>query len=150
MRFIDCTCGSMDFELTAKKKMVCKNCGRNFNPFTSEHIKVMKEDKFHYFWAIITPHVVERLESRLLDANVEDVITIAKEIEKVSKKKKYYFTHWAGHKLFWIYKYNYKKKRLEMEFITVAPIGSKDKLMLPNGYIVKNTQYVKVDFDGKE
>ena len=70
-------------------------------------------------------------------------------LQKYSKKKKYYFTHWEGHKLFWIYKYNYKKKRLEMEFITVTPIGSKDKLVLPNGYVVKNTEFVKVNFDGK-
>jgi hypothetical protein len=35
-----------------------------------------------------------------------------------------------------------------MEFITVTPIGNKDKLVLPNGYVVKNTEFVKVNFDG--
>jgi len=149
MRFIDCTCGCRDFDLTAKGNMVCKNCGKDFNPFEAEHVKVVKEDGFHFFWAIITPHFSERLERRVPGKTTDDIIEAAKEIEKISKKKKYYFTHWEGHKLFWIYKYNYKKKRLEMEFITVTPIGNKDKLVLPNGYVVKNTEFVKVNFDGK-
>jgi len=139
----------MDFDLTVASKMVCKNCGKDFNPFQAEHIKVMKEDNFHYFWAIITPHFIERLEDRVPDKEIDDVIKIAKEIEKVSKKKKYYFTHWAGHKLFWIYKYNYKKKRLEMEFITVVPIGSREKLVLPNGFVVKHTEFVEVKQNGE-
>jgi|TARA_R100000084_G_C4650225_1_gene149198 hypothetical protein len=148
MRFIDCTCGSMDFDLDIRRGMVCKHCGRDFNPFSGEHIKIMKDDNFHYFWLIITPHFQERFEDRVSHLEIEELVEATKEIEKVTKKKKYCFTIWNDYKVHWIYKYNYKKKRLEMEFITIYPASKREKVRLKNGYVIKNSEFVKVDFDG--
>jgi hypothetical protein len=71
MRFNDCRCGNDKFEMKGNGKMACTACGKNFNPFSAIHEKVIKEDGFHFFWAIFTPHFIERLEERVPDAEGE-------------------------------------------------------------------------------
>jgi hypothetical protein len=127
-------------------KMACTACGKNFNPFSAIHEKVIKEDGFHFFWAIFTPHFIERLEERVPDAEVEDVLEIAGAIEKVAKRKKFQCTRWRGKHIIWKYKFNERRKRLELEFISIVPLG-KFNVRLHTGYYVKDVEYVEVDIN---
>ena len=144
MRFSDCRCGSNNFELMRSGKMQCQNCGKHFNPFSAIHEKVIKEDGFHFFWAIFTPHFIERLEERVPDAEVEDVLKIAANIEKVAKRKRFQCTRWRDKHIIWKYKFNERRKRLELEFISIVPLG-KFNVRLHTGYFVKDVEYVEVD-----
>jgi hypothetical protein len=146
MRFNDCRCGNDKFEMKGNGKMACTACGKNFNPFSAIHEKVIKEDGFHFFWAIFTPHFIERLEERVPDAEVEDVLEIAGAIEKVAKRKKFQCTRWRGKHIIWKYKFNERRKRLELEFISIVPLG-KFNVRLHTGYYVKDVEYVEVDIN---
>ena len=152
MIFNDCKCGNKNFEIERNGKLKCTACGAWFNPFSAIHHKVIKEDGFHYFWAIVTPHFIERLEERLPEKEVEDVLAVAANIEKVAKRKRFQCTRWNDRHIIWKYKYNERRRRLELEFISLVPLGNKEyngniNIRLPNGYYVKDVEYVEVDFN---
>jgi len=149
MKFNDCRCGNNNFELTMKRKLQCTECGKDFNPFDAEMYKVMKDDNFHYFWAVFTPHFVERLEERVSGSEVEDVLKIAKFIEAKAKRNKFQCTKWKNKNIIWKYKYNEQRKRLELEFVSIVP-SNKRATRLANGYYVKDVQYVDVSFKEEE
>jgi len=144
MKFSDCKCGCNKFNLNMKGKMICQACGAEFKPFEAEMHKVIKDDGFHYFWAVFTPHFMERLSERIPDAEVEDVLKIASAIEKKAKRKKFQCTRWQDRHIIWKYRYNEKRKRLELEFISVIPVN-KFTTRLDNGYFVKDIQYVEIE-----
>jgi len=146
MRFSDCKCGCSDFFLTRKGKMECQDCGKWVNPFSAEHHKVIKEDGFHYFWAILTPHFIERLEDRVPDVDTKEVVNIAKHIEKAAKRNKFQCTRWKDKHIIWKYRFNERKKRLELEFISIVPLG-KFNFKMHTGYYVKDVEYVEVNFN---
>jgi|TARA_R110000824_G_scaffold35901_13_gene111999 hypothetical protein len=148
MRFIDCICGGTKYELLRNGKLECQHCGKWVNPFSGEHHKVIKDDGFHFFWSILTPHFIERMEHRVPEADTDDIVKASFHIEKVAKRNKFQCTKWNNHHLIWKYRFNERKKRLEMEFISVVPLG-KFSTRLPNGYVIKNMEYVEVDFNGK-
>tara|TARA_R110002020_G_scaffold180072_3_gene374012 strand:- start:4516 stop:4980 length:465 start_codon:yes stop_codon:yes gene_type:complete len=153
MRYNDCKCGNDNFELERNGKLRCIKCNAWFNPFSAEHHKVIKEDGFHYFWAIFTPHFVERLDERLPGIDTEELLPVALAIEKKAKRKKFQCTRWKNKHLIWKYKYNERRRRLELEFVSVVPLGKneygKDKInvRLHTGYYVKDVEYVEVNFN---
>jgi hypothetical protein len=152
MRFNDCKCGNKNFEIERNGKLRCTSCNAWFNPFSAEHFKVIKEDGFHYFWAIFTPHFIERLEERLPGTETEDVLAIAAAIEKKAKRKKFQCTRWKDKHIIWMYKFNERRKRLELEFISIVPLGKKEykgkiNVRLHTGYYVKDVEYVEIKID---
>jgi len=140
MRFENCKCGNGNFEVNRKGKMECIQCGRWFNPFSSIHSKVIKENGRHYFWVIATPHFLERLEERLPDIDTQDYLDACLKIEKQATMKKTQGTKWNGYHIYWHYKFNPRRKRLEMELISLT-----DPRFFQTRYH-KKVEFVKVNF----
>ena len=120
MRFTKCKCGNDNFEMTRNGKMECTKCGKWFNPFSSIHHKVIKENGKHYFWVIVTPHFLERMEQKLPVVELEELYSDCLKIEKQATMKKTQGTKWKGFHIYWKYKFNPKRKRLEMELISLT------------------------------
>jgi len=145
MKFSDCKCGSNKFNLNMKGKLICQACGAEFKPFGAEHHKVIKPDGFHFFWAVFTPHFIERLMERVPDADIEDVLKVAAHIERKAKRNKFQCTRWRNKHIIWKYRYNERRKRLELEFVSIVPMN-KFTAVLDNGFYIKDVQFVEIDF----
>jgi hypothetical protein len=121
--------------------MECVDCGKWFNPFSAVHTKIMKPNGKHYFWVIATPHFLERLEERLPEIEDDAYLKAAERIEKVATMKKTQGTKWNGLHIYWRYFFNPKRKRLELEFISLTP---------PKYFTTKyhkNVEFITVDFE---
>jgi len=120
MRWNTCKCGSNKFNLNRKGKLECQKCGNWVNPFSAEHHKVMKENGKHYFWVIATPHFLERMAERMPDLDEKDYLEACLHIEKKAVMKRTQGTKWNGQHIYWRYFFNNKRKRLEMELISLT------------------------------
>jgi len=122
MRFTNCKCGSTNFEITRNGKMECVECGNWFNPFSAQHHKVMKPNGKHYFWVVLTPHFIERFEENFMDKDIEieSLVADSLAIEKAATMKRTQGTKWNDKHIYWRYFFNPKRKRLEMEFISLT------------------------------
>ena len=86
------------------------------------------------------------MEDSVPEAETDDIVKASLQIEKVAKRNKFQCTNWKDHHLIWKYRFNERKKRLEMEFISVVPLG-KFTTRLHNGYVIKDMEYVEVEFN---
>ena len=122
MRFTNCKCGSTNFEITRNGKMECVECGNWFNQFSAQHHKVMKPNGKHFFWVILTPHFIERFEENFMDKDIEieSLVADSLAIEKAATMKRTQGTRWNDKHIYWRYFFNPKRKRLEMEFISLT------------------------------
>ncbi len=115
-----CKCGNNNFELMMNAKLQCTNCGKYWNPFSAQEHKVMEKDGFHYFWVVMRSHFLDRWDLQLPDLEEEELLKDCIALKNVSKQNKAYFTPYHGGHLFWKFKFNNKKRRLELELITVT------------------------------
>ena len=140
MRFTSCKCGSTEFEMTRNGKMECVKCGNWFSPFSSQEYKVMKPNGKHYFYVVFTPHFIDRFESNFAHKNItmDDLVKDALAIEKAATMKRTQGTKWNNKHIYWRYFFNPKRKRLEMEFLSLT-----DTKYLTTKYH-KKVEFVKV------
>ena len=120
MRYTKCKCGCENFEIKFGK-IECKNCGKWANPFSAIYRKLVKPNGRHYFWVVLTPHFIERLEERLPEVDIEDFIQECYAIEKACTIDKSQGTKYNGKHIYWKFKFNHRRKRLELEMISLTP-----------------------------
>ena len=120
MRWNTCKCGCNKFNITRNHKMECQECGKWVNLFSAEHHKVMKPNGKHYFWVVATPHFLERMAERMPEVEDKDLLEAAMHIEKKATMKRTQGTKWNGQHIYWRYFFNGKRKRLELELISLT------------------------------
>ena len=82
---------------------------------------MFKPNGRHYFWVVLTPHFIERMEERLPDVEVEDFIKECHAIEKACTIDKAQGTKYKGKHIYWKFRFNHMRKRLELELISLTP-----------------------------
>jgi hypothetical protein len=115
--------------------------------YSSEEHKVMKPNGKHFFWVVLTPKFIERME-RYYPKMLDDEL-----LDSCAKIEKFYNgvwpkvrvptqgTKWNNHHLYWRYKFNPQKKRVEL---IMFDITKTDRLQSKKN---EEVEFVKVNFE---
>jgi len=143
-----CKCGNDNF-LLEWGNLICSECrARKFITYSSEEHKVMKPNGKHFFWVILTPKFMERMERYFPNVLDEELLQACSDIEKfyggVWPKVRVvtHGTRWNDYNIYWKFKYNPGKKRVELIMFNVTKL---DRLFDKK---LEDAEFVKVIFNG--
>jgi hypothetical protein len=122
-------------------KLECQKCGSWVNPFGSQEHKVMKPNGKHWFWVIIPTHFLNKWDKFLPKIEEEDLLKDTLVLEKQSEQKKVYCAKYHGSNIFWRLRFNYVKKRIELELLDLT-----SQKQITTRYH-KNVEVIKVDWN---
>ena len=142
-----CKCGNENFFLEWGN-LICSKCkARKFITYSSEEHKVMKPNGKHFFWVVLTPKFMERMERYFPDVMEEELLQACSDIEKFYKGEwpKVRVTtngaRWKDYNIYWKYKFNPQKKRVELIMFSITEL---DRLTSKRN---EKVEFVKVSFN---
>lgn len=142
-----CKCGNDNF-LLEWGNLICSACNaRKYVNYSSEEHKVMKPNGKHFFWVILTPKFMERMEMYYPEVTDKELLNACSKIEKFYNgvwpkvRVPAHGAKWKNHHIYWRYKFNPQKKRVEL---IMFDITKTDRLQSKKNVEV---EFVKVIFN---
>ena len=115
-----CKCGNENFILEWGN-LICSECNaRKYITYSSEEHKVMKANSKQFFWVVMTPKFMERMELYYPDMKDDEILKDCSKIEKFYNgvwpkvRVPTQGEKWRNHHIYWKFKFNPHKKRKEV------------------------------------
>lgn len=142
-----CKCGNDKFNLEWGN-LICSNCNtRKYITYSSEEHKVTKPNSKQFFWVVLTPKFMERMEKYYPNVSDDELLKDCSKIEKFYNgvwpkvRVPTQGAKWKNHHIYWKFKFNPHKKRKE---VILFDITTKDILFSKRK---EKVEFVTVNFN---
>jgi len=121
-----CKCGNDNFYVEWGN-LNCSACGaRKYITYSSEEYKVTKPNSKQFFWVVMTPKFMERMEKYFPNMSNEQILKDCSSIEKFYNgtwpkvRVPTQGAKWNDHHIYWKFKFNPQKKRKEIILFNIT------------------------------